>query len=79
MADARLETLSDWWASTKSPRDMFRPDYQNVENDRIIRESTGVDPALLAADLGVSEVHIRAYQRRLGVREITGNPPRKVR
>lgn len=75
MADAKPENFGnsvDWWISTKSPPDIFRPDYQNVENDKIIRETAGVDPAFLVGDLRICEPHIRAYQRKLGVRKLTG-------
>lgn len=81
MADkpANFGNSADWWTTTKAPRDIFKPAYQNPETDAFLRETVGVDPALLAADLGVSEIQVRAYQRRLGVRPLTGNKPRGSR
>lgn len=67
---------ADWWTTTKASRDIFRPAYQNPENDRLIRETVGIDPALLVSDLHISVPQIQAYQRKLGVRKITGNAPR---
>lgn len=66
-----------YWLSTKSPRAMFRPpDYQTPELAATLREAQGVDPALLAESTGTCAPQIRAYQRRLGLREITN--PRKA-
>jgi hypothetical protein len=64
-----------YWMSTKSPNAMFRPSYQNAENDALIRETVGIDPAILVADLHLSAGHIRTYQRKLGLRKFTGNEP----
>jgi hypothetical protein len=80
MADdkpANFGNSGDWWTTTKAHPDIFRPAYQNAENDAFIRETVGIDSALLANDLGISAVHVQAYQRKLGVRKITGNEPRK--
>jgi hypothetical protein len=74
---ANIGTSVDWWMSTKSPATLFRPSYQTDELEDFLRENAGVEPALLAADTGVGRNHIRACQRRLGLRKITGNKPRK--
>lgn len=68
-----------YWMSTKSPNQMFRPAYQNAENDVLIRETAGIGPAILAADLGISKPHIKAYQRNLGLRKFTGNSYKRAR
>lgn len=65
--------------STKAPVHMFRPAYQTPELDAYLRETAAIDPSILAQDLGISAPIIRAYQRKLGVRPITGNPPRRER
>ena len=70
--------MDDYWLSTKSPRQMLRPSYQNVKNDQFLRDHAGIDSALLAADLGISEIHVQAYQRQLGLRTFTRNPDRKT-
>ena len=56
---------------------MFRPVYQNGDLDAYLREHVGIDPAILAADLGISRRHVEAYQRKLGLRKITGNHRKK--
>lgn len=65
--------MTDYWTSTKSPRRMYRPPYHTPERDEIIRETAGVDPAMLVDDLKMTTPQIRAYQRALGVRKITSN------
>lgn len=80
MADdkpANFGNSGDWWTTTKASPDIFRPAYQNAENDRIIRDTVGIDPSILVSDLHMSTPQIQAYQRKLGVRKITGNEPRK--
>lgn len=69
--------MADYWLSTKSRPDIFRPAYQNAENDKVIRETVGIDSALVANDLGINTFQVQAYQRKLGVRKITGNSPRR--
>ena len=44
-----------------------------AQRDQFLRENKGVDPTLLAAHLGLSERFIIHYQRKLGVRPLTGN------
>jgi hypothetical protein len=69
----------DYWLSTRTPARAFRPSYQTVELDAFIRETAGVDPSILAQEIGLASPFVRAYQRQLGVRKIGGNPPRKSR
>ena len=47
------------------------------ERDKYLRDNATVDPALLANDLGITERAVISYQRRLGVRRMTGGHPRK--
>ncbi len=61
-----------YWSSTKSSAQPPRASYQTAERDALLRAAQGVDPAMLAEDMGMSQHIVRAYQRRLGVREITG-------
>lgn len=80
MADdkpANFGNSADWWTTTKARPDIFRPAYHTPENDALIRETAGVDPSILVSDLHMSAPQIQAYQRKLGVRKITGNEPRK--
>lgn len=49
----------------------FRESYETLERDQILRDAQGVDVAILSADLGMTPSHVRAYQRRLGLRTIT--------
>jgi hypothetical protein len=59
----------DWWMSTNSTI-RFRESYETTERDQILRDAKGVDVAILSADLGMTPSHIKAYQRRLGLRTI---------
>lgn len=69
--------MQDWWMSTKSPMTMFRPSYQTQELDAFLRDTVGIDPALIGIDAGMSANRVEAYQRQLGLRKITGNAPRR--
>ncbi len=51
---------------------MFRPDYQRIESDRYLIENQGVDSAIIALALGLTVPQVQAYQRKLGLRKITG-------
>lgn len=42
--------------------------YESPERERHLRENAGVDPVLLAADLGLHVEVVKAYQRKLGLR-----------
>lgn len=44
------------------------------EHDEYIRQNKGICPAILAADLDVTERFVVSRQRKLGVRPFTGNP-----
>lgn len=54
-----------------------RAPIQQTKHDAVLRASVGVDPAILAADLGVTESFIRRRQRKLGLRPCT-HAPRKA-
>ncbi len=71
--------MSEYWLSTKSDPRMFKQSYETTERDAYLIENQGIDAALLAADLGISEVRVQAYQRRLGLREFQRNPEAKGR
>ena len=66
--------MSDYWMSTKSPVHMFKPEYETPEAAKYVTENAIVDPAILAAELRISAPQVKAMQRRLGVRKLTGNP-----
>ena len=51
--------------------------WRTKERDEYLLQNKGIDPVLLAEDLGVSESFVLRYQRKIGVRAFTGNPPRK--
>ncbi len=44
------------------------------EHDAYILQNRGICPAILAADLDVTERFVVSRQRKLGVRPFTGNP-----
>jgi hypothetical protein len=44
------------------------------EHDAYILQNSGICPAILAADLDVTERFVVSRQRKLGVRPFTGNP-----
>lgn len=46
------------------------------ERDEYLLANTGIDSALLANDLGLSESFVQRYQRKLGIR-LCKNTPRK--
>lgn len=45
-----------------------RPRMYTRERDVFLRESKGVDPAILADALGLTERFVISYQRKLGIR-----------
>lgn len=59
-----------YWQSTKSPVHLFKREYETAEVAKHITENSFVDPTMLAADLGLHQMSVKAYQRRLGVRKI---------
>jgi hypothetical protein len=44
------------------------------ERDKFLRDNPLVDPAMLADSMGVTERWIIGYQRKLGIRKLTGTP-----
>jgi hypothetical protein len=67
--------MTDWWMSTLSKMQFRESSYETPENEKHLRESQGIDSALLAADLGISPLHVEAYQRKLGLRPLAVNNP----
>ena len=65
--------------STIHAPDFYEPKkkWRTKKRDKFLRENVGIDPAILAYDLGASASFVMRYQRKLGVRPLTGNPPRK--
>ncbi len=58
-----------YWVNTKSTMNVDRPRrYRSAERDKYLRENIGVDPTLLALDLGMAVSCVINYQRRLGIR-----------
>lgn len=68
--------MTTYWLSTKSPSGIFRAAYQTKERDTFLRETVGVDSAILAQEMGLGRNRVEAYQRKLGLRKITGNVPK---
>lgn len=62
----------NYWISTKSNPMMFRTASLTPAIEAHLRASIGVDPAILSAELHISAQHIMAFQRKLGLRKITG-------
>lgn len=70
--------MTVYWTSTKAPRHLFKREYESPEAAAIVIENACVDPSILVADVGLNQMTIKAYQRRLGVRAVAeNNPPRK--
>ena len=66
--------MTIYWSSTKAPRDVLtRRKYETPEIEAYVRANIGVCPSLLAVELGMHEQQVMAYQRRIGVRQLTGN------
>lgn len=61
-----------YWSSTKSPVHLFPARHHSAEAAEYLREHSFVDAGLLAADLKMAPRLVEAYQRRLGLRRITG-------
>jgi hypothetical protein len=62
--------------STIHAPDFYEPrkKWRSKKRDEFLRENVGIDPAVLADGLGVPERFVISYQRKLGVRPLTGNP-----
>lgn len=56
-----------YWSSTKSAM-RYRHAHDSAKRSDIVRSNVDVDPAHLTASMKLNEVHVRAYQRRLGLR-----------
>lgn len=69
-----------YWQSTKSPVHMFKRAYESTKLSEHIKACVGVDPSIISADLKIGHLNpwaVEAYQRRLGVRPITGGWKKK--
>ena len=64
--------MIEYWASTKAPVHLFKRQYESPEVEAMVRENSCVDASLLALELHISWSSVCAYQRRLGVRKISG-------
>ena len=49
------------------------PAYRTPDRDAFLRANVGIDPAILAAELGLSTRFIYCYQRKLGIRACTSH------
>jgi len=47
--------------------------YKNEKRDSYLRENAMIDPAILAAELGLSERFVKMRQRHLGIRKCERN------
>ena len=61
-----LANSIDWWTTTRAPRNLFDTPCPDSE---WLRATFGVDPAILAAEKGLTERTVRARQRQLGLRK----------
>jgi hypothetical protein len=69
-----------YWSSTKSPVHLFPAHkYESVDTATYVREFSFVDSKQLAVDLKMAPQWVEAYQRRLGVRRISGYTPKGAR
>lgn len=44
--------------------------YETPDLEKFLRDNQGIDVAILAAEIGIQESKLVAYQRRLGLRKI---------
>lgn len=58
---------------------MFRASYRTAQLDAFMRDTIGIDPAILTLETGLSAARIQAYQRQLGLRAITGNKRKGIK
>lgn len=65
-----------YWASTKSPSNLFRPDTLTPEREAALRASVGIDAHVLALEFGVGHNVLMSWQRYLGLRPVAGRPAR---
>jgi hypothetical protein len=66
-----------YWLSTKSPPNIFRLGYHSAEAAAFLRANNSIDAAILAEQLGMGIDQVKAYQRRLGLRECVPSGGRK--
>ena len=63
--------------------DLYPRKKHQMYTDRVanyLRQNIGIDPAILAQDLGLSLRFIISYQRKLGLRPFTtGNPNSRIK
>jgi hypothetical protein len=54
--------------------ELFEPRrrYRNPAREAFLRQNVGIDPAVLAMTLGVTERFVRMLQRKLGLRKCRG-------
>lgn len=72
--------MTDYWQSTKAPVNIYKQSIQLQKLETFLRNTMGVDPVLLAQEIGMQCVgpeQIKVYQRKLGLRKLTGNPVKK--
>lgn len=60
--------VTTYWTNTKS-NVKYKHEHDSAERDAIVRSTAGIDPRLLTSELRLNETHVRAYQRRLGLRD----------
>lgn len=71
----------DWWTSTNSTM-KFRDPQDSVRIEKILKDAPFCDPEILVEEInqrGFGAAHVRAYQRRLGLRKVAENNSRKVK
>ncbi len=74
--------MTVYWSSTRAPVHLFKQSYETPELAQHLTENACVDASSLACGFGaygVNEQVVKAYQRRLGVRKISENNPRRKR
>jgi hypothetical protein len=56
--------------------ELFEPrkQYRSKQRDAYFRENQGIDPTILADELGWTEMFVRRYQRKLRLRGCIQNP-----
>lgn len=51
-----------------------KPPISQTKHDAYLIANAGIDPAILAADLAITETFVRTRQRKLGLRKCTWSP-----
>jgi hypothetical protein len=59
--------------------DLYEPKriWRTKIRDDFLRKYTGIDPAILADELGLTERFVISYQRKIGVRPFSGHQTKK--